>query len=820
MQQITPETITAKPLLPRWLRIFLRILVGAIVMLTLAYVGLAWYINTYKKQVLESITATLNENLNGTLTVDDIEPAFLQGFPQISVQLQNVALTDSLYTTHNHALLRAENVSLAINALAFVRGAVQVKHITINNADAYLYTSPTGYSNTSVFKKSKSKNAGNGNGTFPELNKLLLKDVNLVIDNQKRGKLYSFKVNELKGSMHQKSEGWQADVRLDVLANSLAFSTQKGSFVKGRRIQGKMDIAYNKDAGTVTFEKNPLDIGGEDFRIGAKIWVNKPDADFMIDIENKNILWKNASHLLSPNISAKLDMFNIKKPIYVRCQLQGGFNIEGDPLILVNAKIKDNMLETPGGTVDDCSFTGVFTNEHIQGKGYNDANSAIRLYNFKGNYADIPVRMKKAFILNLEKPIAVGDFTSEFKMEKLNNLVDPGLIKFSGGTGSVAVNYRADIVNFKLTKPLVNGKINIKNAGVAYVPRGLNFKDITVGLDFAEDNLDISQINIKSGNSIINMAGNVKNFLNLYYTAPEKMVLNWNVYSPQLHLGEFMGFLNARGTAKKVTAKKRKGDFTDELNLLFDKSNVDIKLRVDKLYYNKFLATAAKADILLQGNTIVVKNAGLRHANGILAINGQLAQDGIINNYKLNAVVSNVDVRKFFAAFDNFGLESLNANNLRGQLSSKANVSGSITNRGGLVPKSIYGNVAFSLNKGALINFEPVKNVGKFAFPFRNMDTISFSKLNGRFDIKGEKVSIYPMQINTSILNMDVAGIYSFGKGTKINVDVPLRNPKRDKNITDKEELAKRRNRGIVLHLLAADDPETGKVKIKLGKGS
>ncbi|WP_449435986.1 hypothetical protein [Pedobacter steynii] len=36
------------------------------------------------------------------------------------------------------------------------------------------------------------------------------------------------------------------------------------------------------------------------------------------------------------------------------------------------------------------------------------------------------------------------------------------------------------------------------------------------------------------------------------------------------------------------------------------------------------------------------------------------------------------------------------------------------------------------------------------------------------------------MQINSSLLNMDIAGIYSMSTGTNITLDVPLRNPKKD----------------------------------------
>jgi hypothetical protein len=179
-------------------------------------------------------------------------------------------------------------------------------------------------------------------------------------------------------------------------------------------------------------------------------------------------------------------------------------------------------------------------------------------------------------------------------------------------------------------------------------------------------------------------------------------------------------------------------------------------------------------------------------------------------------VIDNVDINKFFYGFDNFGMETLKSDNLKGLITSKANITGSITDTGVMVPKSMYGTVTFGLKKGMLLNFDPVKNVGKFAFPFRDMKNIEFYNLNGKLDVNGEKVTIHPMQINSSVLNMDVEGVYSFGKGTQIYVDVPLRNPKKDKKITDEEELAKRRNRGIVLHLTAEDDKD-GKVKVKLG---
>src|SRR5690606_22213390 len=137
---------------------------------------------------------------------------------------------------------------------------------------------------------------------------------------------------------------------------------------------------------------------------------------------------------------------------------------------------------------------------------------------------------------------------------------------------------------------------------------------------------------------------------------------------------------------------------------------------------------------------------------------------------------------------NNFGLTTLTSENLKGYLFAKANIKGILTEQGNLQKNSIYGNVIFDLKQGELNNFDPILNVAKFAFPLRNLNNITFSNLNGKFDLKGDKITINPMQISSSVLNMDVAGIYSFANGTNIALDIPLRNPKKDEEIEDVAE--------------------------------
>lgn len=811
-----PKILEKRHKLPRWLKLSFKILFGIFLFIIVAYMALAFYVNTHKKEILASITAEINENINGKLVAESMDPTFLQGFPRISLRLKNVIVKDSLYSDHKHTLLEANDFNISINSFAFLRGALEIRKIEIEDAKIYLFVDENGYSNSSIFKSKAEKKAEQPDGgSFAEVKNFQLHNVSFVSDNQKGKKLFQFIINDLNGKLKYDSDGWDADIKLDAFAKSLAFNTKHGSFIENKKLNGNFDIRYNEEAENIVISPNDLDIGDDEFNIKGKFNIGKKNSEFSIGIVADGILWKNASNLLSNNISKQLDRFDLEKPIDVTCDIVGDLNSEGDPLIYVKAKIKDNRLHIPDGIVDNCNFTGIFTNEFVKGKGFTDPNSAVKLLNFTGNYKEIPFTVDTAIINDFSKPIASGTFKSQFPLEKLSNAVDKDLLVFSNGTADVSLKFKADIVNLEITKPIFSGLVNIKDGDVTYAPRNLRFKNTNVALDFTEKALLIKNITLQSGKSVVNMEGDIENFLNLYYTDPERIVLNWKVKSPQLHLGEFLGFLGSRKTTRIAKKKTSKSTLSENLNFLFEKSNVAMNVQVDKFFYNKFYATDVKANVLLSETGIFIKNARVNHARGFMDVNGSLTQGKTLNKFTINALVKNVNIEKFFYAFNNFGMESMSSKNLRGFLYSKANITGSISNDGKLVTNSMNGTIDFDLQKGALVNFEALKSAGKFAFPFRDLDNITFTNLNGKLDITGEKVKIHPMKINSSVLNMDLAGIYSFGKGTNIALDVPLRNPKKDKDITDEELLEERRNRGIVIHLLASDD-EDGKVKIKL----
>ncbi|NVM66336.1 hypothetical protein FHW88_004647 [Mucilaginibacter sp. SG538B] len=810
--------------MPKWLKVTLKIAGALVGLIIIMFTAFTVYVNNNKQKVLAMITSELNKNLNGTLTIGTIDPTLFKGFPGVSVELKDVVLKDNRWAQHHHTLLTAKELEVSVNASALLKGEVVINKVDISNADIDLFTDSTGYSNTSIFKtkptvekdpKEKQTSSSTQIGRF-SLNK-----VNFVVDDRHASKLFKFAVNDIQGRMEYPAKGWNADIDLNTMVNSFSFNTKKGSFMKNRLLKGHFDISYNYDSQVINVAPNNLNIGDDTFNVTARFELKKPETPFTINLKVNDILWTSAANLLAANITKSLKMFDLKKPIDVTCDLRGAFGVKGDPSIYVTAKAKNNVLKTQGGTIENCSFNGTFSNNYINGRGLGDENSVIRLYHFNGNYKEIPFTIDTAFINNLNTPVATGIFRSRFPVSKLNAIIGDESLKFTKGIADLKLAYKADIVNFKFTKPFVTGNVDIKNADVSYLPRNLVFKNNSIALKFTDKDLYINNIRLQNGGSVVYMQGKVSNFLNLYYTDPQKILIVWQITSPQIYLGEFLGFLNNRGyerskssagTGKRMSNAK----ITSQLNTAFDKGQAELHLRLAKVYYKKFLATDVNADILLADNTMKMRNVSLKSSGGSLNLSG-LVQQGPINNFAISTTINHVNTNTFFASFNNFGLKDFTSDNLRGFLSARADIKGGINNAGNLVPKSIRGTAMVNLKEGALVNFSPIKSVGKFAFPFRDLDNITFSDLKAQFDINGDKIKIAPMQINSSVLNMDIEGTYSLSRGTNIALDVPIRNPKNDSKIADETERNKKRMKGIVLHILATDGDE-GKIKIKWNK--
>ncbi|GAA4304008.1 AsmA family protein [Compostibacter hankyongensis] len=802
----------------RWQRITLWSAGAVVALLLVLWLGLTFYIRQHKAALLKQITEKFNDRITGALEIRDIHPSLFRSFPNISLSLEGVTLRDSLWQQHRHTLLEAKNIFVKINTLALLKRKTDIRQITLSDASIYLFTDSSGYSNTRVFRSSRQKSRRSGR---TDMARFQLENVRLIIDNRQKHKHFQIAFPALKGITQPTDSGWTGKMEWHARIQDFSFNVQKGSYLKNKALRGSLTLQYNRVLRRLQLERQRITIDRQPLLLSAVFDFARQPVAFTLHIDAPGLPIPAAAAMLPPNISRHLDSLSFQKPLDVQADIRGRMQYPDTPLVRVRWKTTDNTLSAYGIALQQCSFEGFFYNEVTPGYGHNDPNSEISLQHFRAVCWNIPLRADTLNIRNLKHPRLSSHLYSDFPLSALNDPGSGSPFRFDGGHARMDLRYSGGLEAKDTVPPQINGSINIEKGALSYLPRNMTLKDFSALLDFRGQDLFLRQIKLQSNKSTLQMDGTVRNLTSLYFNAPEKLVLDWNIRSPLVDLNEFRSFLQPR----RHTAGTRKGRnnstnrIVSQLNVVMEACNVNMQLQVDRLTYRQFTAGNVRAGIALTGSGVRLQQIALSHAGGTMLVSGNVQPQGKGNRFDLNARLQGVHVDQLFRAFENFGLKSLTGDNLRGTLSATAKIRGGLSDQAGIVPHSLYGTVAFDLRNGALLHFAPLENIGTFVFRKRNLSEVTFDELKNTFELKGNKIIIPSMRIASSALNMDVGGVYGLPTGTDISIDVPLRNPQKDElALSDNEDNGKRKRRrgkGIVVHLRATDG-EDGKVKIGL----
>jgi len=806
--------------MPTWLKISLKFAGLFLSVSLLLWAVLASYVFTHREKILNTIISQLNDDLNGKLSIRSMEPSLIRGFPGISVSLENVLLRDSLWDIHKHDLLRAEKVYVSINAFSILSGTASIKDIRINDAEIYLLTDRNGVRNTDIFKK-KAPSTDNGGGISKKINRLYLNNVEFTIDDKPKNKFFKFKIRNFKARIRHDIEGWKGELKMQTKVDFFAFNIRRGSFLKNKLVDLDIDLSYDKKTGFLNIPLQKIRIDKNLLCLSGKLNFSTKSSDYVIEIQAPSILFKDVKSLLSSHIISKLSPYDFQGPFEINAILNGKLKRGGDPMIRVNFKAKDIAMSKGGKRITDCSFTGIYTNEWIKGQPRKDPNSMIAFYNMTGKFYDISFRADSIQINDLKDPIFTGKFKAGFPISQLNKIFGGNTFQFNEGTADLDLVYRAPYNQLDSGKRYINGTVKVENGQASYKPRNLIFKDIRLVMDFRGEDLYLKNLKVKSGSTSLSMEAVLKNFSNFYYSDPQKILIDWKVKSPNVNLNEFIVFLGKRKSGSKYNSRSGKSlqSMSENLERMLEQASMNMDIDVNKVVYKNFRGSDLKTNIIMKQSGIIINRLILNQGGGTLNLSGNIDQSGSLNRFNLKTRITNVNVQNLFFAFDNFGQSTITDKNLRGTFYGGTSISGTMYDNGKIVPRSFRGTVNFDIRNGALIDFEPMKKVGAFAFPNRDFSNISFLNLKNTLTIQGDRVIIPPMEINSSVLKIFLEGIYSFGKGTSMAMKIPLRDPRKEELVDKSGKIREQNQKGIVINLRAVEDKD-GQLKFRLGKST
>jgi len=296
-------------ILKRPIRYLIRIAGTLLCLLLLAWLGLAAYVMLNKATLLEKAKIAFRDRLGVEVRIGKLDVSFFRHFPNITARLSDVSLRDSAWQQHHHDLLKAADVFVSCNLFKsiFTR-RVQVGEIDLEHGQVYFYTDTTGYSNTYLLRDRKPDTSGKS-ADPPDIG---LSDIRWVMERQDKHKIFDLGIDRLKCGIGKDNRLLRLDINTSIRVNSLTFNTEKGSFVKGRRLSGRFLVEYNTGSKIIQFNGVKLMVDDHAFLFTGRFFPSVSPDPFFLKIEAENILYKQATALLTPNIQQKLDQYDIE----------------------------------------------------------------------------------------------------------------------------------------------------------------------------------------------------------------------------------------------------------------------------------------------------------------------------------------------------------------------------------------------------------------------------------------------------------------------------------------------------------------------------
>ncbi len=796
------------------IKIIGKTLLGLLLLIIILFVGIQIYVTKNKASFVKLVNEKMNDALAGESSVKDVDINVWRHFPNVDIRVQDIDIKDSVY---KKSLLKIRYASTRLNAFKLLFGEVNIHNVYLEDGVIYLFTDKNGFSNNYIFKKNKTKKPGSHPAIIDEIE---LKNVHFVTQNDVKNKWFGIKANYIHANLDYADSITTIQMNEDMLVRGLGFNLAKGYFLKGKTVKADWKLTFNNQSKQLSFDETPVKIGVSDFKLKGDFFLaDTLNAHFKLVVKSDAVGYKEAASLVSPNISSKINLVSLTKPLALTATIEGPMAFRTIPIVNVQWVVKDNQLVTPVVTLDQCAFTGSFTNERNKAYPRTDDNSEVMLTKLSASWGGISlIANTNTIVTNLVHPILQFDFSSKTTLAALDEKLGLATLHFITGGALLNLQYNGPLGVDPAMLQYLSGNLTIKDAQVNYTPRDLTFSKCNGEIIFSQSNLLVKDLecDLNTNHFKVEVAGNNVNAFST--NIPGKASILCSVFTPDLDLNDFKSLFAARKTnvSRKKTTSGGSAKSLVQLDNALQNGTLDMKIKANAVHMNRFTAKNVEAELGFVNNDINVAKVALQHADGTLNMQANIHQ--VNNSYSqasTKLLLSNINVQKLFYAFNNFGMAGLTSNNIRGVLNMKGNVNLDIDSKGSIVQKSMLGNLFFSIKNGALIKFKPLADIQNTVFKNRNLDNVEFADLHDSLELKRDEIYIHRMEIESSALTAFIEGIYSFGNKTNISIQVPLNNlKKRDDDYEVKNKGAKRKG-GASVYLRAKSDGNGG-VKIGL----
>ena len=736
-------------------KLFKRILIGVTLIVALFIATTFTLTYFFKDEIIAFFINESNKHINTPVDVGKIDISVFQHFPMISIDLNQVTVMEN-HDKNSGTLGKAQLISLSFNPLDLIYRKYNLNGLHIEHAEVNLKIDENGKPNYLIIKKdSTSKKSA-----F-QFENFTANDVKVDYTDLKSDQHIALYIKDAGASLEQQNGMLSIVLNGDLVSDEIRVG--KRVFLNNKKVTVDTEFDIDLNAKRYNFKTGDLQIDRGQFEVTGLI--DASDKNIDLKFKGVNTSFQTINSLLSSDLSKYLKEYRSRGDVYFSGSVSGKYGNGKTPHTEIFFGANNARFYHPDykKQIEDVNLKGHFTTGRL------DKSSTFRLElkNFSCRLED----------RHLEGSLVIGDFdryhtdlvlNGSFDVNTIALLFPENLVKTAFGTIDVDVHFNGWLKGPDITKTLqADGDITFDNVSFVLTGRRLPFNKINGDLSLRNNDLAISNLRGKVGNSDFRLNGFFKKISNLIITKKGKLKMQADLQSGFIDFDEL---LRSNFASRDTVGQKKRYELR-----ISPKIDLDFNCNIQKLTFQRFEGRKINGQLLIRDQLAILKNISFDAMGGDIDISGSVsARDENLVETIAEATLENISIDSIFYVFKNFGQTWLVDKNLKGQIYADLNLYMNFNKNLILNSNSLLADINATITNGELNNFEPMMRLSDFVEE-KSLANMRFSRMTNQIKIEKRTIYLPQMEIRSNVSNILVSGTHTFDHEIDYHLSVPLK---------------------------------------------
>ncbi|MFN3951426.1 MAG: AsmA-like C-terminal region-containing protein [Thermaurantimonas sp.] len=734
----------------KWIKKTFRIVLWTVLLSLLLVSGISIYFYFQKDVIINAAIRQFNEQLTVPIDVHQVDVSF-RHFPRLSVLFTQVRCSES-GTQRPELLLSTERVTIRFSLADVLFSRYYINEIGLENGYVHIKIFEDGSHNFSIFKTDTSS----ASSTF-EIEKLHLKNIQLTFSDFREKMFTSQLVYQAELSAAYKD--W---IQIKGHWNAQNRYVKAADWIVEDPIGHRADAFFRMGDNSWALQLDKASIDAVKFDLKY----NRQDAEqeFQIQLKNQTIF----SNQFTQNILKKyVREYQVKNDV-ITCTFSGKNSGENWRFSTeFTARAKNIIAGTESLIIDELKLAG---------RVYMDTNEVkATISNIVAQSAGTKIS-GDLMVFHKKNTTLSGTFSIDGEPNGIARLIGAGSQLNGNGSINAAGNFTYTIENKPVKK---------QNASLP-VQVDCTLRSDKLELFFGENVVIVPALNLRIDNQGFN--------LRQTFTINDRSVdTDLQIRGLAGWIADSSAFLEAGGvlSIRRYDPSFWKSDSGPKGSVwpMLNRLRINLNLITDEYETGQLKCTDLNALVVKSGNDIEIKSLRTNLFGGSLEFQGILSLTPAELIVKGKSRLQKIELSQLMLGFNDFEQSTLTHKNLFGRLSGTVDFSLPMSHDIDPDFKKLKADMDIRITHGRLLNFEPMRALGRFA-DVEELKDIRFEELINKLSIENQMIRIPQFEIRSNALNLILEGSHSFENAVDYKVglslsDIVYQKRKRNRSVSD-----------------------------------